>query len=113
MYKEQLDERHQYQYPPLQRLVKITLKHKDYTKVNTGADWLYKSLYNSFGSNILGPSSPAISRIRNQHIKTVLIKLPKENSLKQSKAIIQKIKNSFQSIADFRPIRFNIDVDAY
>ncbi len=113
MFKEQMDERYQYKYPPLQRLVKITLKHKDYTKVTTGADWLYKSLYNSFGSNILGPSSPAISRIRNQHIKTVLIKLPKENSLKQSKAIIQKIKNSFQSIADFRPIRFNIDVDAY
>ncbi len=113
MFKEQMDERHQYHYPPLQRLVKITLKHKDYIKVNSGADWLYRSLYNSFGSNILGPSSPAISRIRNQHIKTVLVKLPKENSLKQSKAIIQKIKNSFQSIADFRPIRFNIDVDAY
>ena len=113
MYKEQLDERHQYKYPPLLRLVKITLKHKDYTKVMKGADWLYRLLYNSFKDGVLGPSSPAISRIRNQHIKTVLIKLPKENSLKQSKAIIQKIKNSFQSIADFRPIRFNIDVDNY
>jgi len=112
MYKEQLDERHQYKYPPLIRLIKITLKHKDYNKVLTGADWLYKSLYNSFNDNVLGPSSPAISRIRNQHIKTVLIKLPKDQPLNQSKVIIQKIKNTFQSIADFRPIRFNIDVDA-
>jgi len=54
-----------------------------------------------------------VTRIRNQHIKTVLIKLPKENSLNQSKAIIKKTKNSFQSITDFRPIRFNIDVDNY
>ena len=113
MFKEQLNERHQYRYPPLVRLVKITLKHKDYNKVTTACDWLYKSLYNSFGNAVLGPTSPAIARIRNQHIKTVLIKLPTNKSLKQSKAIIQKIKNSFQSIADFRAVRFNIDVDAY
>ena len=113
MFKEQLNERHQYQYPPFIRMIKITLKHKDYTKVATAADWLYKSLYNSFNDKVLGPSSPAISRIRNQHIKTILIKLPKEKSLQQSKTIIQKIKNSFQSIADFRAIRFNVDVDNY
>ncbi|MCL4127475.1 UNVERIFIED_CONTAM: hypothetical protein GTU68_043157 [Idotea baltica] len=113
MYKEQLYERHQYKYPPLLRMVKITLKHKDYIKVNSGADWLYKSLYNTFGTNILGPSSPAISRIRNQHIKTILIKLPQDKSINLSKAVIQKIKNSFQSIPDFRPIRFNVDVDSY
>ncbi|MET2985211.1 replication restart helicase PriA [Aureibaculum conchae] len=113
MYKEQLYERHQYNYPPLLRMIKITLKHKDYIKVNSGADWLYKSLYNTFGTNILGPTSPAVSRIRNQHIKTILIKLPQDKSINLSKAVIQKIKNSFQSIADFRSIRFNVDVDCY
>jgi primosomal protein N' (replication factor Y) len=113
MYKEQLEERYQYHYPPLIRLIKITLKHKDYTRVDTASQWLAKSLVNSFGENILGPSSPAISRVRNQHIKTILIKLPKDKSIGQSKAIIQKIKNSFQSVSDFRSVRFNIDVDNY
>lgn len=113
MFKEQLDERHQYKYPPIIRLIKITLKHKDFTKVDVASHWLSKSLYNSFGDNILGPTSPAIARIRNQHIKTILIKLPKDRPLKQSKAIIQKIKNSFQSISDFRSVRFNIDVDPF
>lgn len=113
MYKEQLDERHQYMYPPIIRLIKITLKHKDYTKVDMASQWLGKSLINTFGDNVLGPTSPAISRIRNQHIKTIIIKLPKERSLKQSKSVVQKIKNSFQSIADYRAIRFNIDVDNY
>ncbi|WP_157972916.1 replication restart helicase PriA [Aureibaculum luteum] len=113
MYKEQLYERHQYKYPPILRMVKITLKHRDYIKVNSGADWLYKSLYNTFGTNILGPTSPAISRIRNQHIKTILIKLPQDKSINLSKAVLQKIKNSFQSIPSYRPIRFNVDVDNY
>lgn len=113
MYKEQLDERYAHNYPPISRLVRITLKHKDFLKVSTSADWLYRSLYNSFGSMVLGPSSPAVSRIRNQHIKTLLIKLPKDKPLKHSKLIIQKIRNSFQSIPDFRAVRFNVDVDCY
>ncbi|MCK0131721.1 primosomal protein N' [Flavobacteriaceae bacterium F08102] len=113
MYKEQLNDRYQFQYPPIQRLLKITLKHKDFNKVNTGANWLATSLVNNFGNLVLGPTSPAVSRIRNQHIKTILIKLPKNRPVSQSKNILQKIKNSFQAIPEFRAIRFNIDVDNY
>jgi primosomal protein N' (replication factor Y) len=113
MYKDQIDERHAFHYPPLIRLVKITLKHKDFTKVNNASEWLGKSLKNSFHENVLGPSSPAVSRIRNLHIKTLLIKLPKNRSIKQSKQVIQKIKNSFQSIGEFRSVRFIVDVDNY
>jgi len=42
MYDEQLDERYNYKYPPIYRLIKITLKHRDYNKVNDGAEWLAK-----------------------------------------------------------------------
>ncbi|NNC69636.1 MAG: primosomal protein N' [Flavobacteriaceae bacterium] len=113
MYREQLNDRHQLKYPPIIRLVRITLKHKDFIRVNSAAEWLGKSLVNSFGDHVLGPTSPAISRIRNQHIKTILIKLPKEKPLIHSKKIIQRIKNSFQSISEFRSVRLNIDVDCY
>ena len=113
MYKDQINERHAFHYPPLIRLVKITLKHKDFTKVNNASEWLGKSLKNNFHENVLGPTSPAVSRIRNLHIKTLLIKLPKNRSIKQSKQIIQNIKNSFQSIGEFRSVRFIVDVDNY
>lgn len=45
MYKEQLQERWQYKYPPYFRLIKITLKHRDYNKVDSGVNWLFKALY--------------------------------------------------------------------
>ena len=48
MYKEQLQERWQYKYPPYYRLIKITLKHRDYNKVDAGVNWLFKALYNFF-----------------------------------------------------------------
>ncbi|WP_341221276.1 replication restart helicase PriA [Polaribacter atrinae] len=113
MYKEQLQERWQYKYPPYFRLIKITLKHKDYNKVDSGVNWLFKALYSSFGEHVLGPTAPAVSRVRNQYIKNIVIKIPPKQNLAQTKKQLQKIKNTFEAVKDFRPIRFITDVDAY
>lgn len=113
MYKEQLQDRWQFHYPPYYRLIKITLKHKDYQKVDAGINWLAKALQNVFGTHVLGPSTPAVSRIRNQYIKNLLVKIPPKQSLGKTKEHLLKIKNTFQAVSDFRPIRFIIDVDAY
>ena len=113
MYKEQLQERYQYKYPPYYRLIKITLKHKDYNKVDSGVNWLFKALYSSFGEHVLGPTAPAVARIRNQYIKNIIIKIPPKQGLANTKNQITKIRNTFEAVADFRPIRFIIDVDAY
>ncbi len=113
MYKEQLQDRWQYHYPPYFRLIKITLKHRDYTKVDSGINWLVKSYQNVFKENVLGPTAPVISRIRNQYIKSLVIKIPPKQSLQKTKEQIVKVKNTFQSVANFRPIRFIVDVDAY
>ena len=113
MYAEQLQERWQYKYPPYFRLIKITLKHKDYNKVTTGINWLCKALQTSFGEHVLGPTEPSVSRIRNQYIKNLVIKIPPKQNLTNTKAQITKIKNTFEAVQEFRPIRFIIDVDAY
>ncbi len=113
MYQDQMNERHQFSYPPLVRLVRIVLKHKDFIKVDTAANWMGKSLVNSFGDQVLGPTSPSIGRIRNKYIKSILIKLPVNISLKQSKNQIQRIKDSFMAIADFRAVQVIVDVDCY
>ncbi len=113
MYKEQLQDRWQYHYPPYYRLIKITLKHKDYTKVDTGIKWLVKALQNVFREHVLGPSSPAVARIRNQYIKNLVIKIPPKQSLVKTKEEITRIKTTFEAVKEFRPIRFIVDVDAY
>ena len=113
MYKEQLQDRWQYNYPPYYRLIKITLKHRDFIKVDSGINWLFRALYNSFGEHVLGPTTPAVSRIRNLYIKNVVIKIPPKQSLVNTKKQLQKIKNTFEAVKEFRPIRFIIDVDAY
>ncbi|WP_353779560.1 primosomal protein N' [Winogradskyella sp. 3972H.M.0a.05] len=113
MYLEQLDERHNYKYPPIYRLIKITLKHKDYNKVNQGAEWLSKSLRQYFGVHVLGPEFPPVSRIRNQYHKNILLKIPQNQSLKKTKEAVLKVKNSFLSIADFKSVKVVLNVDNY
>ena len=113
MYKEQMDERHNYKYPPIYRLIKITCRHKDFQKVNSSADWYAKSLRQLFGGNVLGPEFPPVSRIRNQYHKNILVKIPQKWSLSKTKEAILKINNSFFSIKDFRAVRVIINVDNY
>ncbi|GGD28182.1 replication restart helicase PriA [Hyunsoonleella pacifica] len=113
MFKEQMDDRFNYKYPPVYKQIKITLKHKDYNKVEQASIWLGKSLRQIFGDNVLGPESPPISRIRNQFHKNLLIKVPKKQSLSKTKEAIIKINNSFFSIKDFRSVKIILNVDNY
>ena len=97
MFAEQLEERRIYKYPPFCRIIKFTLKHKDYNKVNDGSEWLAISLRRVFSTNVLGPEFPPVSRIRNQYHKNILLKIPQNHSLLKTKSAINKIKttNSF------------------
>ena len=113
MFEEQTYQRRIYKYPPYFRIIKITLKHKDYNRVNEGASWLAKALTQVFGAHVLGPEFPPVSRIRNLYHKNILIKIPNNQSLQKTKTIIQRIKNSFLSTKLFRPIRLVINVDNY
>jgi len=113
MFAEQLEERRIYKYPPYYRLVKLTIKHKNYNKVNEGAEWLATSLRHVFKANVLGPEFPVISRIRNQYNKNILIKIPQNQSLVKTKSVLQKIKLRFLSTRDFRAVRLLINVDNY
>lgn len=113
MFKEQLQERRDFKYPPFFRIIKVTLKHKDYNKVEDASHWLAKSLRQIFKTNVLGPEFPPVSRVRNQYLKNILIKIPQQQSLKKTKEAIKKINSSFEAIATFKGVRVIINVDNY
>ncbi|MCC8359152.1 replication restart helicase PriA [Salinimicrobium sediminilitoris] len=113
MYREQLEERRNYKYPPFYRLIRITLKGRDYSRVNEGADWLAISLKNTFRENILGPEFPPVARIRNEYYKNILIKIPQGQSLSKTKDLIGRILQSFKAIGAYRGVKTVINVDPY
>lgn len=113
MYKEQLYERYIYKYPPYFRLIKLTLKHKDFDKLKEGSMWLYNVMKQNLDLPVLGPEEPPISRIRNEYIRTIMIKIPQDHPIGRTKRIIQKMLNSFEAVPQYRAIKVIVNVDFY
>ncbi len=113
MFDEQLKERQVFNYPPFFRLIKLTLKHRDFQKLNEGALWFYQVLKQNLSIPVLGPEEPVVNRIRNEYIKTIMIKIPQDSSLTNTKKTIQKVLNSFNSVAQYKSIKVAINVDFY
>lgn len=113
MFREQLYERHNFKYPPYYRLVRITLKHKDYEKLRDGAMWLYNVLSQNLGVPVLGPEEPAISRIRNEFIRTIMVKIPQGGQLGQVKNSIVKILSSFDAVPQYKSVKVSVNADPY
>lgn len=111
MFKEQLYERQLFKYPPFFKLIKITLRHKDYEKVKESSMWLYQVLTQHLQLPVLGPEEPAVSKIRNEYIRTIVIKIPETASLQGTKKTIQKILNSFDVISQYRSVKLVVNVD--
>ena len=113
MYKEQLYDRQIYKYPPYFRIIKVTLKQRDYEKLKVGAMWLYQVMSQNLNMPVLGPEEPLISRIRNEYIRTIIIKIPQNIAIGNTKNTIQKMLNSFEAVAQFRSIKVILNVDFY
>lgn len=113
MYKEQLYERRQFQYPPFYKLIRVTLKHRDFEKTREGSVWLYQVLKQSLDIPVLGPEEPAISKIRNEYYRVIMIKIPIEHSLIKTKKTIRKILDSFDAIPQYRAVKTTVNTDVY
>ena len=113
MYEEQVYDRQIYKYPPYFRIIKITLKQRDFDKLKEGSMWLYQVMSQNLNMPVLGPEEPAISRIRNEYIRTIIIKIPHNVSIGNTKKTIQKMLNSFEAVAQFRAIKVSLNVDFY
>jgi primosomal protein N' (replication factor Y) len=111
MQREQMYERRQHAYPPLARLIRITFKHKDYSKLEQASEWFVQGMRNLWQDRGLGPVPPAVSRVRNQYIQVAVLKVPKGHDLGTIKNSIKRIENSFNAIPYYRSVRIIFDVD--
>lgn len=114
MFEEQLEDRRNFKYPPFYRLIRITLKHRDYQKIEESSIWLAQALRQVLGAAaVLGPETPAVARVRNQYRRNILIKLSRKQNATQVKEAISRVKTSFMAIPQFRSVRLIMDVDCY
>ena len=107
----QLKERKIFSYPPYNRLIKISIKHKDQKKVEDASLLFSNLLKASFGFRVLGPESPYVSRVRNNYIKNILLKIEHTSSIKEAKKILLLVNQKIKLNSRYRTIIIDIDVD--
>ncbi len=113
MYRDEMDERKQFNYPPYTRLIFINVKHKDANVLNFASQSLATALRAQLGGRILGPEQPLIARIRNYYIKQIIIKTEKSAAIQKVKTILKDTVKEFNAQKDFKSVIIQIDVDPY
>lgn len=113
MYKQELLERKNFNYPPFTKIIQITLKHRDQNHLEGSAAMLANDLKEVFGSRVIGPEYPLVKRIQNLYIKTIRLKMEREYSQKQVKDNIKKILDQYFADPMNKSVRVSLDVDVF
>ncbi len=113
MYDAEIETRKQFFYPPFSRIIHLTFKHKIKDVVERAAYRFADSLRNKYAQYIVGPAEPIISRIRNQHLMELLLKLPRDTKfINQCKQDILQQVAVLHNEKSFKSVVIVPDVDA-
>jgi primosomal protein N' (replication factor Y) (superfamily II helicase) len=113
MYDQEIEEREKYGYPPFYRLIQLTIKHRERDRSAEAAEELGKSLKKKLQGRVLGPETPAISRIKNLYINQIIIKYERKISPLKLKEFIRDTVGKFNNQPYYKSVRVVIDVDFY
>ncbi len=113
MFTEELEKRKQFNYPPYSRIIHLSFRHKMKEIVERAAHHFADSIRNRYEPYLVGPAEPVINRIRNQFLRELILKLPRD-----VKTIAQCKKDLLEQVAilhqnkSFRSVTIVADVDA-
>jgi primosomal protein N' (replication factor Y) len=112
-FNTELADRQLHDYPPFTRLIEITVKHTDKKICKTASETLADQLKQNLSYiRILGPGEPAISKIRNQFLMNILLKVPRGKfDLANIKKTIVTLSTQLVTEKEFRSVRVMVDVD--
>jgi primosomal protein N' (replication factor Y) len=112
LYTESINERKEFAYPPFTRLITLRIKDKDNKIVHGCAQLLFERLHQKLKSELIGPQSPAISRIKNYYIREILVKIDKQSmSISQVKQFINQCITYTLDQREFKRCIIQADVD--
>ena len=113
-YEREIKEREIFRYPPFVRQISITLKHKQLDISREAAEIMALELRELFGQRILGPTIPTVSRIRNQFLHVIYIKMEKDiRVMNEIKAALKSFQSGIVKRKSLSTVRISIDVDPY
>lgn len=111
MYKQQMQEREDFNYPPYYRLINVHIKHRELDTVNKAARKMAEALRAVFGLRVLGPDNPPVTRIQNMFLKRIVLKIEANAPNDKAKELIQEVSMQIIAEEQFKSVMINLDVD--
>jgi primosomal protein N' (replication factor Y) len=111
-YRTEIFEREQFQFPPFFRIIAITIKDKKKEAAQEADIFFTKEIRRALGKRVQGPTEPIISRIRNQYLFEVTVKIEKEGAnLKVIKEFLLNSRNMVINQRWYKSVKIVFDVD--
>ena len=90
LYQQQIAERELFKYPPYQRLIMLTLRHRDLGRLDAAATLLQQRLQQSFGERVSGVIIPSVTKISNQWVRQIRLRIETTANIAQAKALLKE-----------------------
>lgn len=110
-YEALLDERRMFSYPPFHRLVYVFLRHRHDEVVESAGIEMGSRLRQGLGDRILGPDKPSIARVKNLHIRKIVIKLENGIDQKAVRLYLRTVQQQLLQDKRYAALQVYYDVD--
>ena len=110
-YREELEQRRQYFYPPFTRIIYVYLKHRDKATIQRVATGYANRLRAIFGNRVYGPEKPAVERINTLYIRKLMLKVETDASMKHIKSLLKKVYDDLYQDPALKGVTIYYDVD--
>lgn len=113
LFRDQMEERELFGYPPFTRMIKISFKHKIPSILDGATDLVGKELRAIFSTRVYGPQYPPVRKIHNIFIKQIILKIEKKASVERAKDLLNTVLKETLSGEVYRSVRISVDVDPF
>lgn len=110
-YENEIKERRQYAYPPFTKVINIYLRSKDAMMAERAAVRYALKLREIFGTRVLGPEKPFVSRVALWYIQGIMLKVEATASMKKVKKILRDIFIEAAGWPEMKSTQIYYDVD--
>lgn len=112
MAETQLGDRQKYGFPPFTRLIMVYIKGRYEDRTRQLALQYAEAMRQTFGTRVLGPEAPGISRVKNFYIQQILLKMEREANPTTVRQYLNALYEAMvKSNPEMQKVMFYYDVD--
>jgi len=110
-YAQQINERKHFKYPPIERLICLSVRHSDEHMLIHATNAFVVGLQHIFGTRCSNAILPPVPRMQGLYLRQIIVKIEESTSIKMAKALLQQHISQFVLNPYYKGTSIIIDVD--